>query len=138
MDSFEFIVASGELVEAGVVSSCIKKELMKRNVDRSIVRRVSVASYEAEINIVIHSNGGTVRANFEDDRLEIVFTDIGPGIEDIDMALTRGFSTASEFARINGFGAGMGLLNIREVADEFYISSSDKGTILKVVFILSR
>ncbi len=69
--------------------------------------------------------------------MELLFDDIGPGIEDIDKALTRGFSTASDFARENGFGAGMGLPNIKEVSDEFVINSSPNGTLLKVGFKLS-
>ncbi len=123
---------------AGSVSSDIKKKLKSYNVKKSKIRMIAIACYEAEINIVIHSNGGDVYALIEKDRVELKFEDCGPGIPDIDLALEEGFSTASSFARENGFGAGLGLPNIRAVADDFEITSSEEGTTLKVRFDLDE
>ncbi len=120
--------------EAGIVASTIKKILKEKKVDAAVVRKVAIAVYEAEINVVIHSKGGEATVNITDDYIGVGFSDIGPGIADIPMALSEGWSTASEFARGNGFGAGMGLPNIKALADDFNIMSSPDGTILKIGF----
>ncbi len=132
----QYDVKANCMDQAGAVSSDIKRKLKERNIDKKVIRMISIASYEAEINIVIHSNGGQVFALFEDEFVELKFIDCGPGIEDIDSALEEGYSTANNFARENGFGAGLGLPNIKSVADEFYIDSSPEGTNLKVRFYL--
>jgi len=134
----EYAISCNCLEEAGIVSSTIKKELKSRGIDRSIIRRVAIAAYESEINVVIHSNGGRASLVIEDDYLEITFTDEGPGINCIESALTHGFSTASRYARENGFGAGMGLPNIMASADDFNIKSSPEGTIIKIGFKLCK
>jgi anti-sigma regulatory factor (Ser/Thr protein kinase) len=134
----EFAISCDSLLEAGIVSSTIKKELKSLGVDRSIVRRVAIAAYESEINVVIHSHGGTAIVVLEEDYIEITFQDKGPGIPCIEDALTHGFSTASQYARENGFGAGMGLPNIKASADDFSLVSSPEGTILKIGFRLSK
>lgn len=134
----EFAISCDSLTEAGIVSSTIKKELKSRGVDRSIVRRVAIAAYESEINVVIHSHGGSATVVLDDDYLEITFKDEGPGIPSIKDALTHGFSTASQYARENGFGAGMGLPNIKASSDDFDIQSSPEGTILKIGFNLCK
>ena len=93
------------------------------------------SSYEAEINIAIHSDGGTVTFEIDDEGIiHLSFDDIGPGIEDIELALTPGYSTASPKARELGFGAGMGLYNMQSVASTFEITSSKEGTHIKMTF----
>lgn len=129
-------IKSHDMTEAGVVASTIKKYLTTKNIEKSVIRRVSIAVYEAEINVVIHSKGGEANVQINDNHIEVVFTDVGPGIDDIPMALSEGWSTASDYARGNGFGAGMGLPNIKALADEFNIMSSPDGTILKIGFII--
>lgn len=120
--------------EAGIVASTIKKTLKSKQIDPAVIRKVSIAVYEAEINVVIHSKGGEATVNITDDYIQVDFVDVGPGIADIPMALSEGWSTASDFARGNGFGAGMGLPNIKALTDEFNIMSSPDGTILKLGF----
>lgn len=132
----EFAISCNCLEEAGIVSSTIKKALKNRDISKRIIRRVAIASYEAEINVVIHSHGGKAIVVLDKDYLEITFSDNGPGIECLESALTQGFSTASRYARENGFGAGMGLPNIKAASDDFDIQSSPEGTILKIGFRL--
>lgn len=119
---------------AGAVSSDVKKKLKSYKIKKSKIREISIACYEAEINIVIHSYGGNVYARIEKSFVELKFIDKGPGIPDVEAALKEGFSTANEFARENGFGAGLGLPNIKSVADEFELESSPRGTTLRVRF----
>lgn len=121
---FHYEIASGDYLKGGEASSNIKKALMQLGIDNNIIKRVCVASYEAEMNIVIHSYGGSLDAKVYADRIELVAADIGPGIKDIELALTEGYSTASEGAREMGFGAGMGLPNIKNTCDELEIDSS--------------
>ncbi|MGE5628502.1 MAG: ATP-binding protein [Solirubrobacterales bacterium] len=121
---FHYDIASGDYLKGGEASSNIKKALMQLGIDNSIIKRVCVASYEAEMNIVIHSLGGSMEAKVYEDRIEIVAADIGPGIKDIKLALTEGYSTATEGAREMGFGAGMGLPNIKNTCDELEINSA--------------
>ena len=114
--------------DAGKASSDIKKTL-------KALQAVAIASYEAEINIAIHSNGGTVTFEIDDEGIVYLsFDDIGPGIEDLELALTPGYSTASLKARELGFGAGMGLYNMKSVASSFKITSSKEGTHIKMTF----
>jgi len=124
------------LEQAGYISSFIKKLLVDNKISKMVIRRVSIATYEAEINVVIHSYGGKCVVDYNEKQLKIVFSDTGPGIKNIESAMTEGFSTASTYARENGFGAGMGLPNIRNSCDEFDIQSSDKGTIVTIIFNL--
>lgn len=119
---------------AGKASTEIKKTLKKLDLDRKFIRRVAVASYELEINQVVHSEGGTIKAIFDKDRITIIAKDTGPGIPDLDKALTEGFSTANDWIRSLGFGAGMGLPNSKRVSDNFEITSSPAGTTVKVYF----
>ncbi|MCC7491760.1 MAG: CBS domain-containing protein [Fimbriimonadaceae bacterium] len=134
----EFDVAGGDFDRAGLASVRLKRELASRGIDPTIARRVAIATHEAETNLIIHSShGGRIVADLEADSIRLVVTDDGPGIEDIDRALTPGFSTASDFVRNLGFGAGMGLPNIRRCADHFEIKSRPGyGTRLNVRFEL--
>ncbi|MBN2619168.1 MAG: histidine kinase, partial [Spirochaetales bacterium] len=102
------------------------------------IRRVAVASYELEINQVVHSEGGTIKAIFDKDKITIIAKDRGPGIPDLDKALTEGFSTANDWIRSLGFGAGMGLPNSKRVSDDFLIESSPKGTKVTVIFNITE
>ena len=119
---------------AGRLSTETKKLLKERNLPPKTIRRVAVATYELEMNQVVHSVGGTVRVAFDPTagQVEIVATDRGPGIENVDEALNEGYSTANEWVRSLGFGAGMGLPNTRRVSDTFDISSSPDGTTVRV------
>ena len=114
---------------AGKASSRFKKALVEKGCPPSIARKAAVASYELELNQVIHSVGGIMRMRVFDDTIEISAQDEGPGIPDVDLAMEEGYSTANEWVRSLGFGAGMGLPNVKRVADKFSISSAlGKGT----------
>lgn len=133
---YQIIARNYEL--AGRASSSIKRYLKQENIDRHLTKRICSASYEAEINVVIHSVGGYVVFEHTNDKIEMNFYDDGPGILDIELAMTEGYSTASESAHLNGFGAGMGLSNIKKCADEMMIESSNEGTHLKLIFHLGE
>ncbi len=114
---------------AGQASTEVKKILRGMNVDPALTRRIGIASYELEINQVVHSDGGIMRYYITPEKLTIEAVDTGPGIKDVEKALTEGFSTASDRVRALGFGAGMGLPNTRRVSDGFQIKSEvGKGT----------
>ncbi len=136
VENIEFDIKCNDIEEAGRLSTTVKKLLRSLNIEKSIIRKVSIACYEAEINVVIHSVGGKAHVELVDNYLEIIFIDLGPGIPDIELAMQKGYSTASDYARNNGFGAGMGLPNIKDSSDDFLIESSPKGTKLKIGFNL--
>ncbi len=119
----EFAVVHNDLGSAGRAANEIKKLLKERNVDRSVSRRVAVAAYELEINICIHSHGGILTFILADDTVTIKAKDRGPGIPDIEWTCRDGTSTANDWIRSLGFGAGMGLSNSKRVSDEFDIQS---------------
>lgn len=131
----DYVVARDDYASAGKVSSDIKRTLKGIGFDPKVMRRIAVASYESEINMLIHAYGGDITMDITDDgTVHLVFKDPGPGIPDLEKALTPGWSTASEKARSMGFGAGMGLPNIRRVSDEFDIQSGEDGTTLRLSF----
>ena len=131
IDSFDF--QSG-----GEASSNLKNVLRKLGVSAKIVRKTAIITYELEMNVVIHSLGGEITAFISEDELEIRVDDEGPGIEDLDKAFTAGFSTASDEIREMGFGAGMGLVNVKRYADQIDVkSSSENGTHVKVIIKLA-
>ena len=135
---FEYNVDGGNFTRAGFASSEIKKILKKLNVDIGIVKRTVVATYEGEVNIVAHAYSGTIYVNIDTEQIRIRLKDEGPGIPDIDKAMEEGFSTASSEVREMGFGAGMGLPNMKKNADEMHISSEvDKGTEVEIVMYLN-
>ena len=117
-------VAGGDLSRAGEASSSVKQALRKLGLDPSVIRRVSVCMYEGEINMVIHANGGTARVDVGLDDITITLTDTGPGIPDIDKAMQAGFTTAADSVRDLGFGAGMGLPNMKKYSDEMTVKSA--------------
>lgn len=121
---------------AGRASSDIKRTLKSIDLKDSILKRVCAASYEAEINVVIHSVGGYATFFIDEKMIQLDFFDDGPGIFDIELAMTEGYSTATESDHQNGFGAGMGLSNIKRSADEMEIRSDHLGTHLILKFYL--
>ena len=135
----EFTTIRYDFELAGRAATEIKKALKQRNIDPKIIRRVAIASYELEINQVVHSIGGTMRCSIQPDKVIVIAADNGPGIADLSLALQEGWSTANEWIRSLGFGAGMGLANTKRVSDEFSIDSTvDKGTsVHSVVYINS-
>jgi len=135
----EFTTAHYDFELAGRASTEIKKALKQRSFDPKLIRRVAIACYELEINQVVHSNGGVMRCSIFPDKVVITAADTGPGIADINQALKEGYSTANEYIRSLGFGAGMGLANTKRVSDEFSINSElGKGTTIRsIVFVNS-
>ncbi len=126
-------VKGGDFTQAGNASSDVKKLLKELGIAPAIIKKVVVALYEAEVNIVAHAWRGVITAEIDAEGVTLVLQDEGPGIADIPQAMERGFSTASARVREMGFGAGMGLPNIRDNADEFEITSTvDVGTRLKI------
>jgi serine/threonine-protein kinase RsbT len=135
---FSYKVEGGDFANAGYASSEVKKILKKLNVDPKITRRVVVALYEAEVNIVAHAFKGEIRVAISTDCITIVLDDEGPGIENIELAMKEGYSTASPKVREMGFGAGMGLANINKNADKLNITSEvGKGTIVEIITYLN-
>jgi CBS domain-containing protein/anti-sigma regulatory factor (Ser/Thr protein kinase) len=129
-----FAVMRLDFENAGKASTEIKKALKARGIEPATVRRAAVASYELELNEVIHSEGGSISCTLREDSIEIVAEDLGPGIADLSAAMREGFSTASEWIRSLGFGAGMGLPNAKRVSDEFGIDSGPgRGTVVRAV-----
>ena len=123
----------------GRASAELKKELKARGVPPKVVRRAAIASYELEINVVAHSHGGTFAVLIDKDRVRITANDFGPGIPDVDDAMVEGFSTANDYIRSQGFGAGMGLPNVKRVSDEFDIQSGvEMGTMVKAIIYLEE
>ena len=130
-----FEVQAGEFQTAGDASASIKRKLKQIGIGGTVLRRVAVASYEAELNLIIHSQGGTLTLETTPESILLVSADIGPGIADLDKAMQEGYSTASEEARDLGFGAGMGLPNMKRNADGFSIESElGKGTTIQMRF----
>ena len=122
-------ISGTDFANAGGASSDFKSVLKKLGAPNPIIRKVSIAMYEAEINTVIHGHGGVCDAEVLPDRIIITFSDEGPGIPDIDKAMQAGYSTASDEIRNLGFGAGMGLPNIKSYTDDMQIiSEQGKGT----------
>lgn len=135
----EFFVRQYDYEQAGRASTEIKKYLNDKGVDRKILRSIAVASYELEMNLVNHSVGGFMIFTIQPDRVIIEAVDKGPGIPDLEKAMTEGWSTANDWIRSLGFGAGMGLPNTRRVCDEFEINSEvPAGTHVKGTIYLNK
>lgn len=120
---FHFMVDGEDFTSAGQASVQVKKNLRKLGISPEIIRKISIAMYEGEINMVIHANGGEADVLVYEDRIEIILTDHGPGIANIDQAMQEGFSTAPDNVRSLGFGAGMGLPNMKRYTDDMKIES---------------
>ena len=121
--SFQYDVDGKDFTRAGEASSDMKNKLKKMNLDPAVVRRVAIAMYEGEINIVIHADGGTIDVDLYPEHLMLTLKDQGPGIPDIDKAMQEGYSTAPDEIVSLGFGAGMGLPNMKRASDEMQIDS---------------
>ena len=112
-----------DFTRAGEASSSLKRTLKQLGIPADIIRRISIVMYEGEINMVIHAHGGTITVTIGDEGVEMVLKDTGPGIPDIEKAMQAGWSTASEEVRAQGFGAGMGLPNMKKNADTCHIDT---------------
>ena len=121
--SLHYDVCADDFKSAGEASSDVKNKLKVMGFPPDIVRRVAIAMYEGEINMVIHANGGEITVDITMDEIIIVLKDVGPGIKDIDKAMEAGYSTASDHIRSLGFGAGMGLPNMKKCSDEMKIDT---------------
>lgn len=121
--TFHFNVEGDDFTSAGQASVAVKKNLRQLGLDAEIIRKVSIAMYEGEINMVIHAGGGVADVTVSEECVEIVLEDKGPGIQDIEKAMQAGYSTAPDSIRSLGFGAGMGLPNMKKNSDTMEISS---------------
>ncbi|MBE6573691.1 MAG: anti-sigma regulatory factor [Ruminococcaceae bacterium] len=121
---FHFDVDGENFSSAGEASVQVKRMLRQIGIPPEVIRRVSVAMYEGEINMVIHANGGDADVVVEPGKVTIILKDTGPGIADIDLAMQEGYSTAPENVRSLGFGAGMGLPNMKRYTDDMQIEST--------------
>lgn len=134
-----FEIQGGNFSRAGRVSTTIKEILQEVGIDPGIIRRAAIASYEAEMNVVMYAQKADLTLKLTPDEITIRIEDQGPGIENIDQAMQEGFSTATDKMREMGFGAGMGLPNINRNADNFWIGSiRGKGTVLIITFLLKE
>ena len=122
--TFHFNVDGEDFTSAGQASVKLKKNLRELGIDPEIIRRASIAMYEGEINMVIHANGGDADISVTEDQIEIKLSDHGPGIADIEKAMQEGYSTAPDNIRQLGFGAGMGLPNMKRYTDDLKIEST--------------
>ena len=120
---FHFDVDGDNFISAGQASTQVKKNLRQLGLSPAIIRRVSIAMYEGEINMVIHANGGTAEVVVTEEYIEIVLKDQGPGIQNVEQAMQEGFSTATDSIRSLGFGAGMGLPNMKRYTDSMQIDT---------------
>jgi anti-sigma regulatory factor (Ser/Thr protein kinase) len=121
---FHYDIDGEDFISAGQASIQIKKNLRRIGLSPEVIRRVSIAMYEGEINMVIHAKGGTADVLLYEDRIEIILADKGPGISNIEEAMQEGFSTASDTIRSLGFGAGMGLPNMKRYSDKMTIDTT--------------
>ena len=123
MEFVSYDIESNDFRRAGAASRAIKEHLKRIGADAEAIRRTMIAAYEAEMNVVIHSVGGRLEASLTDSRIDVNVVDDGPGIPDIELAMTEGYSTAGAEARALGFGAGMGLPNIKRSSDRLRVTS---------------
>ncbi len=131
---FEYSIEGGNFSRAGYASSEVKKKLKQLNVDLQVIKRVVVALYEAEVNVVAHAYNGRMEVEIDKDKIKLALVDSGPGIPDIDKAMEEGYSTATPEVREMGFGAGMGLPNIKKNVDVLTINSVvGKGTTVQMI-----
>jgi len=129
-----FPIQGGDFTQAGIPSSEVKKVLKQLGIDGKTIKNIVIALYEAEVNVVAHAYRGTVNVEIDEHKITILVSDEGPGIADIELAMQPGYSTASRKVREMGFGAGMGLPNIKKNTDEMLIESEvGKGTTVKMI-----
>ena len=121
--TFVYQVSGDDFTRAGEASSDVKNKLKMMGVDSGVIRRVAIAMYEGEINMVIHADGGSIKVLVSDDNIRLILADTGPGIPDVEKAMQQGYSTAPEEVRSLGFGAGMGLPNMKKYSDNMQIDT---------------
>ena len=137
--SLKYVVPGDDFTRAGEASSDVKRKLKKLGYDPDAIRLVAIAMYEGEINMVIHAGGGEATVTIDPQRVDIVLEDHGPGIPDVEKAMQAGYSTAPDQVRSLGFGAGMGLPNMKKYTDEMTIDTEvGKGTTLKMTVLVNR
>lgn len=131
---YHFSVPGDDFTKAGVASNAVKKTLKQLGMDPEAIRKFAVSLYEGEINMFIHAGGGEIDVYIDENRLTAVLTDQGPGIPDIDLAMSEGWSTATEQVRGLGFGAGMGLPNMKKYSDKLQVDSTvGVGTTVEII-----
>lgn len=118
---FEYTIIEGDFVNAGAASSSVKKTLKQLNLSPTVIKRVVVALYEAEVNAIAHAYGGIIYVDIDSERILMKVADRGPGIPDLELAMQEGYSTARPEVRDMGFGAGMGLPNIKKNVDKLFV-----------------
>lgn len=121
--SYHYAVPGDDFTQAGMASGAVKQILKQLGLNPQTIRKMSISLYEGEINMVIHAGGGEINVDIDDEKIVAVLTDHGPGIENIELAMQDGWSTASEQVRGLGFGAGMGLPNMKKYSDELLVES---------------
>ncbi|MBQ7339092.1 MAG: ATP-binding protein [Clostridia bacterium] len=135
--NFHFDVDGSDFSSAGAASVTVKKKLRQLGYSPEVIRRVSIAMYEGEINMVIHANGGTADVEASDDKIVIILSDKGPGIPNVELAMQAGYSTAKDHIRNLGFGAGMGLPNMIKYTDDLRIDTVvGEGTTITMTVLL--
>ncbi|GMO51682.1 MAG: anti-sigma regulatory factor [Treponemataceae bacterium] len=139
MTEFHYSAKADNYSQAGSASIAVKRELDALGIDKALIRRVAVAMYEGEINMVIHAGGGEIAVEVDDDKIIARLDDNGPGIPDIGLAMEEGYSTASEKIHESGFGAGMGLANMKRNCDILnIIPKPDGGMSITMIFFITR
>jgi len=134
-----YVVPGDDFTRAGEASSAIKNKLKQMGIAPDVIRNVAIATYEGEINMVIHANGGTIDAFIDADAVTLILKDTGAGIPDVELAMKEGYTTAQEHIRALGFGAGMGLPNMKKYTDEFEITSEvGVGTQVKMKVYINK
>lgn len=134
---FHYIVPGDDFTRAGEASGDLKRKLKQLGFQSDVIRRMAICMYEGEINMVIHAGGGTADVEILPDRIEVVLTDHGPGIPDVEKAMQEGWSTAPDTVRSLGFGAGMGLPNIKKYSDKLKIHTVvGEGTTLSITVLV--
>lgn len=135
--SLRYDVDGGDFVSCGKASEDVKRTLKSIGIPSDIIRKVAIAMYEGEINMVIHANGGVANVDIYEDKIFVELIDTGKGIADIAQAMKEGYSTATEEIRELGFGAGMGLPNMKKYSDDMSIESCvGKGTTVRLTFLI--
>lgn len=133
----KYVISGTDFSAAGEASSDFKAMLKKLGISADVIRRISIAMYEAEINTIIHGGGGECVAEISPNAVTVTFSDHGPGIENIDLAMQEGWSTATDTVREMGFGAGMGLPNIKRYTDKMIIDTAPRrGTVITLIINL--
>jgi len=131
---FRHKIAGGDFANAGKVASSVKKILRQLNIDHTVSKRFVIALYEGEVNVVAHAWSAIVEVEIDESMIKITITDKGPGIEDIEKAMEQGYSTATPQVREMGFGAGMGLSNMKKNSDSMKITSvPGEGTVVELI-----